>query len=196
MQPREQLFPSGTQYWLYGQGLVSPRMDRAQQVRQILTTRGLTLYRVSQHSAEIFGHSSRFFVPREQLVRAGQRRSLMRRALIGVVPDELLNRKRKAFVVRASMAALSRQWDELIEICGHMVIGSLGIVDPKEFSDVLQRARHGKEVPTVTVMRTLGVEFWLKHVGPYDVLRDPASGIGTPGLQHLTHGQQTNPQIS
>jgi hypothetical protein len=38
-------------------------MDRAEQVRQILTTRGLTLYRVSQESAEIFGRSSRFFVP-------------------------------------------------------------------------------------------------------------------------------------
>ena len=38
-------------------------MDRAEHVRQILATRGLTLYRVSQQSAEIFGRSSRFFVP-------------------------------------------------------------------------------------------------------------------------------------
>ncbi len=38
-------------------------MDRAEQVRRILTTRGLTLYRVSQQSAEIFGRSSRFYVP-------------------------------------------------------------------------------------------------------------------------------------
>ncbi len=38
-------------------------MDRAEQVRQILSTRGLTLYRVSQRSAEIFGRSSRFYVP-------------------------------------------------------------------------------------------------------------------------------------
>ena len=38
-------------------------MDRAEQVRQILSTRGLTLYRVSQKSAEIFGRSSRFYVP-------------------------------------------------------------------------------------------------------------------------------------
>lgn len=38
-------------------------MDRAEQVRQILATRGLTLYRVSQQSAEIFGRSSRFYIP-------------------------------------------------------------------------------------------------------------------------------------
>jgi hypothetical protein len=42
---------------------MSQRMDRAEQVRKILTTRGLTLYRVSQKSAEIFGRSSRFYVP-------------------------------------------------------------------------------------------------------------------------------------
>ncbi len=38
-------------------------MDRAEQIRQILSTRGLSLYRVSQQSAEIFGRSSRFHIP-------------------------------------------------------------------------------------------------------------------------------------
>ena len=38
-------------------------MDRAEHVRQILSARGLTLYRVSQQSAEAFGRSSRFYVP-------------------------------------------------------------------------------------------------------------------------------------
>jgi len=49
--------------WLYGQRSMSLRMDRANQVRQILSTRGLTLYRVCQQSAEIFGRSSGFYVP-------------------------------------------------------------------------------------------------------------------------------------
>jgi hypothetical protein len=38
-------------------------MDRAKRIRQILSTRGLTLYEVSQRSAEVFGHSSRYFIP-------------------------------------------------------------------------------------------------------------------------------------
>jgi hypothetical protein len=42
---------------------MSPRMERVEQVRRILNTRGLTLYRVSQQSAEIFGRSSRFYIP-------------------------------------------------------------------------------------------------------------------------------------
>ena len=39
-----------------------------------------------------------YAIPREQIVRVGQRRSLMKRALVGIVPNELLNRRRKAFV--------------------------------------------------------------------------------------------------
>jgi hypothetical protein len=38
-------------------------MDGNDQVRQILSIRGLTLYRISQQSAEMFGRSSLFFVP-------------------------------------------------------------------------------------------------------------------------------------
>jgi hypothetical protein len=38
-------------------------MDLAEQVRRILSARNLTLYRVSQQSAQIFGRSSRFYVP-------------------------------------------------------------------------------------------------------------------------------------
>jgi hypothetical protein len=38
-------------------------MQTADRVRQILSTRGLTLYQVSQRSAELFGRSSPYFIP-------------------------------------------------------------------------------------------------------------------------------------
>lgn len=38
-------------------------MDKALQMREILSTRGLTLYNVSRQSAEIFGRSSQFYLP-------------------------------------------------------------------------------------------------------------------------------------
>ncbi|MCI0720487.1 MAG: asparagine synthase-related protein, partial [Acidobacteria bacterium] len=105
-----------------------------------------------------------YAIPREQLVRPGQRRSLMRRALTSIVPDELLNRKRKAYVARAPLAALSKEYECLIEMSQHMVSGSLGVVDTAAFSKALQLARQGQEIPTVTLMRTLGVELWLRNV--------------------------------
>ena len=110
-----------------------------------------------------------FAIPREQLVRPGQRRSLMRRALVGIVPDELLNRKRKAFVARAPLAAMSNGWSTLTAMKQHMVSKSLGIVDPNNLLDALQKARDGQTAPTVLLMRTLGLEAWLRNVSNYRV---------------------------
>ncbi len=105
-----------------------------------------------------------FAIPREQLVRPTQRRSLMRRALVGIVPDEILNRKGKAFVARAPLLAVGRDWANLIEITQNMLSSSLGMVDPQRISDVLQKARRGEEVPMLTLMRTIFIEGWLKNL--------------------------------
>src|SRR5262249_52297234 len=54
-------------------------------------------------------------IPREQHARPNQRRSLMRRALAGIVPREILERKRKAYVSRGLVKVLSAQWKLLRE---------------------------------------------------------------------------------
>jgi len=103
-------------------------------------------------------------VPREQLVRPTQRRSLMRRALVGIVPDEILNKKGKAFFARAPLVRISKEWAHWVEMTQHMMSSSLGIVDPERISDALQKARHGEEVPMVTLMRTIFIEEWLRNL--------------------------------
>ena len=103
-------------------------------------------------------------IPREQLVRPGQRRSLMRRALVEIVPAEILNRKRKAFVARAPLAAILAELPALVELSQSMASSSLGIVDARRVSEAFERARRGQEVPTVPLLRTLGAEFWLRHL--------------------------------
>jgi asparagine synthase (glutamine-hydrolysing) len=70
-----------------------------------------------------------FTVPREQLVRPGHRRSLMRRALVNIVPNELLNRRRKAFVSREPLTAISLEWPRITELSHHMVLSSFGVVN-------------------------------------------------------------------
>jgi asparagine synthase (glutamine-hydrolysing) len=112
-----------------------------------------------------------YAVPREQLVRPGQRRSLMRRALVGIVPDELLNRKRKAYVSRGPLADISADWTRYSDLTQHMASGSLDIVDTSKFLEALQKARHGKEVSVVGLMRTLGVEYWLRNLKKCEILR-------------------------
>jgi asparagine synthase (glutamine-hydrolysing) len=105
-----------------------------------------------------------YSIPREQLVRPGQRRSMMRRAMVGIVPDELLNRKRKAYVARGPMVEISADWTRYAALAQHMVSSSLGIVDTETFLEALQKARHGKEVPAVTLLRTLSIEIWLRSL--------------------------------
>lgn len=111
-----------------------------------------------------------YAVPREQLVRPGRRRSLMRRALTGIVPEEVINRRRKAFVVRASLVAISEEWSRFNELAGSMVSESAGIVEAGMFLETLRLARYGQEIPTVTVMRTLGLESWLRNLSNRGIL--------------------------
>jgi asparagine synthase (glutamine-hydrolysing) len=103
-----------------------------------------------------------YAVPREQLVRPGHRRSLMRRSLTGIVPDQVLNRKRKAFVSRAPIMAISAEWTSLLETSQNMVTSSIGIVDAKRLLATLEDAHRGREVPIVPLLRTLNIEFWLR----------------------------------
>jgi asparagine synthase (glutamine-hydrolysing) len=122
-------------------------------------------------------------IPREQLVRPGQRRSLMRRALIGIVPDELLNRKRKAFVARGPIVGIAAELPRLIKLGQHMLMSSLGIVDSTRFLEALQTTRQGAEVPIVTLTRTLGIELWLRSLTASHVLSG-AAGRARPATKH------------
>ncbi|MGA2336081.1 MAG: asparagine synthase-related protein [Terriglobales bacterium] len=105
-----------------------------------------------------------FAIPREQLVRPTQRRSLMRRALVGIVPDEILNRKTKAFVVRSPMVAISNDWAHFAGMTQNMLSSSLGIVDPERISEALQKVRRGEEVRIIALRRTLCLDEWLKDL--------------------------------
>ena len=129
-----------------------------------------------------------FAIPREQLVRPTQRRSLMRRALVGIVPDEVLNRKNKAFVARAPLVAISRDWAQWVEITQHMVSSSLGIVDPERILDVLQKARRGEEVPMLPLMRTNAIEVWLRNLRTLGIVNLGTSVKPELALQASTQG--------
>lgn len=104
-----------------------------------------------------------YAVPRSQLVRPGQRRSVMRRALVGVVPDEVLNRKRKAYIARTT-AAFPTNWTSLLGPCQHMVSVSLGTVKEEGISKALQKVRQGEDVPVIFLLRALALEFWLRDL--------------------------------
>lgn len=105
-----------------------------------------------------------YSIPREQLVRPGQRRSLMRRALVGIVPSDLLNRKRKAYVSKGPMSQIAAELQSFLDFSNEMVSGSLRVLDTSRFADTLRAVGRAQEVPIVLVMRTIALEMWLRHV--------------------------------
>jgi len=97
-------------------------------------------------------------IPREQLVRPGERRSLMKRALRDLVPPEILNRKRKAFVVRTPLLTLTAflQSENAVPRAQ-----AAGIVDGTKFSEAILQATQGQDISLVSLQRTVVFEHWL-----------------------------------
>ena len=115
-----------------------------------------------------------FSVPREQLVRPGQRRSLLRRALNGIVPDEILNRKRKAFVTRSFHMKISKRAAVLGDPEHQMLCCPLKLVDPERFRDALRRTSQGKEIKIVPIIRVLALELWLRKISEHLIIHNPS----------------------
>ena len=105
-----------------------------------------------------------YAIPREQLVRPNQRRSLMRRALSGIVPSEIIHRRRKAFIARAPLISIRSELPQLVERTKNMSLTRAGIVDEDVFRNLLVKASEGGELPVVQALRTLLLEAWLSHL--------------------------------
>jgi asparagine synthase (glutamine-hydrolysing) len=126
-----------------------------------------------------------YAIPWEQMVRVGQRRSLMKRALFGIVPDELLNRKRRAFVPQDAKKTNTTEWPSELEIGQHLISGSLGIIDPHRLLEALRKARRNEEVPVGSLMKTLTFECWLRHLTSRGVLNNSLDRKGQERLSSL-----------
>ena len=72
-----------------------------------------------------------------------------------------------------------------------MLSSSLGIVDPSIFREEVQKAHMGQEVNLVAMMRTIGVECWLRHVRDQGVVRLPASTGSDVKLHRVRHAPAT-----
>jgi len=92
----------------------------------------------------------------------------MRRALVGIVPDEILMRRRKAFIARAPVVTIQQEWTHLEALTEEMVCARAGIVDAASFRQFLSKASRGGDIPIVPALRTVLVEAWLAHLLRWD----------------------------
>ena len=105
-----------------------------------------------------------FSIPREQILRPGRRRSLMRRALANIVPHEILERRRKAYQLRAPLHALQQASDVLKQLFTSPMLAEAGLIDGKALRLSLQRTVAGDPAWWQAMLRTVALELWLRSI--------------------------------
>jgi asparagine synthase (glutamine-hydrolysing) len=116
-------------------------------------------------------------IPADQLLRPGERRSLMRRSLAGFVPQEILFRRTKQVGARTPLIILGKYWDEIQAMYQTSLSSSLGYIDEAQLQKTICEARDGKCVPLVRVLWTISLEYWLRDLVARGVLNPPAASF-------------------
>jgi asparagine synthase (glutamine-hydrolysing) len=117
-----------------------------------------------------------FRIPQNQLLLPGRRRALMRRALKGIVPDEVLERKRKAYIVRGPLAMIDIVAEKIDLLLNSSFLAQFGFVDANRLRTEIDLIRSGK-LPggSQAVLRALALELWLRHVAGVGVALSPVT---------------------
>ena len=115
-----------------------------------------------------------FSVPREQLVQPGRRRYLMRRALRGIVPQEILERRRKAFMSRAPLLSLREAKASIQELFANSLTIRRCWIDYEAFDRALRRTVETNDPQWVMALtKTVALELWLQSANLHLALDAP-----------------------
>ena len=117
----------------------------------------------------------------------------MRRALRGIVPEDILNRRRKAYVSRSLFVQAGTQY-KVLSARECLKLGGLGIVSADRFLEELHCASHGKEVPIIALLRAVAAEQWLDRLDRFGVLRGWQAWADGPISQPTIRNNQTHNQ--
>jgi asparagine synthase (glutamine-hydrolysing) len=128
-------------------------------------------------------------IPVEQLLRPGQRRWLMKRALAQLLPSAIVTRTTKTSAGRCYTLSLSKHWNRIEELLEHPLATRLGYVERASLHRALLRMKAG-QIPSnfLRLLKALALELWLQDVARRGliVLDLPpvpevgGSGIGSP----------------
>jgi asparagine synthase (glutamine-hydrolysing) len=103
-----------------------------------------------------------FSIPRRQIIEPGRRRSLMRRALKNIVPNEILERRRKAYLIRGPINLIRREHSWLATQFRNLRCLETGLVDPSNLPAALDSiAIQGDSKWMRYLMRLISLELWL-----------------------------------
>jgi asparagine synthase (glutamine-hydrolysing) len=101
-------------------------------------------------------------VPRERLVQPGRRRLLMRRALRGIVPEEVLERKRKAFVSHGPLSHLRDARKKVEALFADPLVAKYDFIDRRQFLSAIDTELVGEMKWISHLTKAIDVELWLQ----------------------------------
>jgi asparagine synthase (glutamine-hydrolysing) len=111
-----------------------------------------------------------FSIPASQLLRPNDRRSLMKRALTGIVPARVLSRTTKQYGSRMPVVLLEKSRNQLEGLLHSSICATLGFVTKAGLLEMLNGAKNGNNVPSVRIFRAIALELWLRHLSSRNIL--------------------------
>ncbi len=120
-----------------------------------------------------------FAIPDEQVLRPHQRRSIMRRSLVEIVPEEVLLRKTKWLGQRQPALDLLGKANSLMAALPGTAIADR-YIDPARVDEDFKKLSQGQEIPMLLLERVLQSCFFFRH------LADCGFWQPTPGARRKT----------
>jgi asparagine synthase (glutamine-hydrolysing) len=103
-------------------------------------------------------------LPSEYLAKPGRRRFLMRATLTGIVPEEILERRRKAFLFSSPLTHLRQLAPCLLSLIERSSLAEYGYIDKAAIRKALDRTVHGADTRWWgSILRFAALETWLQH---------------------------------
>jgi asparagine synthase (glutamine-hydrolysing) len=102
--------------------------------------------------------------PVEQKIRPGETRSIVRRALKGIMPEAVRIRRTKCSPTEAVYRALNKQWPWISRLLLDPRVCARGIASREALSKAFQEARHGRITSASQLLRVLSLELWLRSL--------------------------------
>jgi asparagine synthase (glutamine-hydrolysing) len=128
-------------------------------------------------------------IPSDQLLRPGERRSLMRRSLVGLVPRDILSRKTKQFGARTPILALEKNSDQLRLVFKSSLASCLGYINDTYFLETLNAASSGETVHIICLLKTVALEFWLRDLASRGMI-DAVTALQQSSRGSIGHGRR------
>ena len=116
----------------------------------------------------------------------------MRRAMAGIVPDELLNRKRKAFIARRPLLDIMSHWPAYCELTERSMLVGLGIIDRGRLFGSLEKAKTGSMIPLPLLAHAVVLEKWLRHIQPHGFVTSLSPRPASSSVPQHVPQQQSN----